>query len=107
MFIAEPPLHRSRRAELPHRALALGPDGEALRRPGMADVRVREPAVDGTAETPPRRDAEVAAPAQGAPPEPGELVAERLQRSAVPGHPVVAGVPEEHRAQVGALPGNR
>src|SRR5271157_1857995 len=106
-MVAHNPLHRSRRAELPHRALALGDDAEALRRPGMADVRNREPAADVTPETLPRGDAAIATSAQAASPEPAELVPERQQRSTVPRHAVVASVSENDRAQVGTLLGNR
>jgi len=63
MFLAEHLLHRSRRAELPHRALALGHDGEALESPGMADTRKREPAADVALESHPGRDTAVAASA--------------------------------------------
>ena len=45
-MVAHNPLHISRRAALPHRAPALGSDGEASPRVGMADTRRRKPAVD-------------------------------------------------------------
>jgi hypothetical protein len=37
------PPHRSRRAELPHRAPASGDDAKSLFRPGVADAGGREP----------------------------------------------------------------
>lgn len=44
--VAHDPLHGSRRAELPHRALALGNDAKTRQRIGMTDIRGRQPAAD-------------------------------------------------------------
>ena len=40
--VARRPPHRSRRAELPHRALALDDDEKPLFRPGVLDARIRQ-----------------------------------------------------------------
>lgn len=100
MIIADHPLHRSGQAALPHPAPALGHDVEALQRPGMADVRMREPTADVWQEALPRNDMAVATSSQAAPPEPPELAAESPQRGAVAGSAVVANVAGQHRAQV-------
>jgi hypothetical protein len=75
MVIADHPLHGSRRAELPHRALALGHDVEALLRPGMANVRTREPAAGVAPEPHPGRQVAIATSTEGTSPVPGELAA--------------------------------
>ena len=46
MTITDHPLHRSRRAALPHRAPALGEDAKALQRIGMADSGRRQAEAD-------------------------------------------------------------
>jgi hypothetical protein len=66
MTIADHLLHGSGRAAPPDPALALGRDAEALRRPGIPDQRMREPASGVRLKTHPGQDATIAAPAQGA-----------------------------------------
>jgi hypothetical protein len=45
MPVTQLPPHRSRRAALPHRAPAWGPDAQALRRRRVKDARCGEPVV--------------------------------------------------------------
>jgi hypothetical protein len=78
MPIAEHPLHRSRRAALPHRAPALGHDAKSLRWPRMADACGWNPAGNVAAQALPIRRTAVAASPQRAAPEPAELVAKDL-----------------------------
>ncbi len=82
-MIAHSPLHRSRRAALPHRAPALGDDAKPLRW-RMA----------------------IATSPEGSSPMPPELVTEALQCCPVAGHAVVADVTGQGGAQVLPLLGD-
>ena len=86
---ARPP-HRSRRAGLPHRTPALGPDGQALVGIGMQDARGWKPETAETVGTRPTGLAFVAAATEDPPPQPLDLPAERTQPTRDPGNRVVA-----------------
>jgi len=105
-MIAHNPLHGSGQAELPHPALALGKDAHAAERIGMTDGRQWQPAVDETPHTVPKDATVLAAPRQGAMPEPSNLVPKEPQRRCVHGHPVVADMSTHHRLQPRTLFGD-
>src|SRR5690606_3826699 len=105
-MIAHSPLHRSRRAALPHRAPALGDDAKPLRRPGVADARGGKPAGDVAVETFPGWRMAVATSPECSSPMPPELVAEALQCCPVAGHAVVADVTGQDGAQILPLLGD-
>ena len=103
MTIADHPLHGSGRAALPHPALALGRDGEAHPRIGMADTWSREPAGDVCAHAAPRQMITLTPATQNAPPELGHRFPKRVQRGAVARDTVVPVVPQDDRSQIRAL----
>ena len=72
----------------------------------MADGRQWQPAVDETPHAVPEDAAILAAPRQGALPEPADSEAKERQRRGVHGHPIVADVSTHHRLQPLALFGN-
>src|SRR5512138_286159 len=102
-MIAHAPLHRSGQAELPHPALASGRDAVALVGPGMVDADGRDPAVDVPIDSFPRDVVGLAASPERVAPEPDHAVSKRPELRTVAGHSVVAKVPVDDAAQVGAL----
>src|SRR2546428_368068 len=70
IMVTHNPLHRSRRAALPHRAPALGDDAEASPRIRVADTRGRKPAVHVAMEPLHREAMFLAAAAERATPQP-------------------------------------
>src|SRR5712692_3906883 len=102
-MVAHNPLHRSRRAALPHRAPALGDDVEASPWIGMADTRGRQPAVDVSIHPLPREAVFLTAAPERAAPQSSDLTTEGDESPAVQRHAVVAHVPGHDRAQIRAL----
>ena len=72
----------------------------------MTDGWQWQPAGDEAPHTFPEETAILAAPRQGALPEPSDAEAKDLQRRRVHGHPIVADVSTHHRLQPLALFGN-
>src|SRR5215469_2418280 len=101
--LAGGPPHRSRRAELPHRAPASGPGVEARVWVGMRDAGSREPSVLVPVHPLPGHRGALAAAPQRLVPVPGYLAAEGRYRPEVPGHRVVRHVPAYHAGQPAAL----
>jgi hypothetical protein len=102
-MVTHNPLHRSRRAALPHRAPTLGDDGEADPGIRMTDTRGRKPAIHITSESLPWEAVLLAAASERATPKPPDLLPEDAESPAIQRHAVVAHVPHHDRAQVGAL----
>lgn len=92
----------SRRAELPHRALASGRDAQALLGPGVVDAGHREPVSRPAVHPSPTGVGLVAATRERAIPQDDELIAEGSQSTMVVGHVVVVRVPAQHAAQPAA-----
>ena len=103
MPVTQHPLHRSVRAELPHTAPALGDDDQTLVGVRVADMGNRQPVRDQAMHSTPRQVMGLAAPAQGAMPQPPDLEAEHAQPGPVIGYPEVPAMSGHHRAQVLAL----
>ena len=92
MTITSHPLHRSRRAELPHRALASGDDGQALVGVGLGDSRSGQETFRPDAEAPAQflcASVPLAAAPQRAVPEPVHSMSKQAQRRTVSGHSVI------------------
>ena len=102
MTVAHHPLHRSGRAALPHPALALGEDAKAHQRVRMTHCRGRKPPSDEPGHAVPREAGALTAPPQHAMPQTSDRPAEGAERRGVQGHAVVAHMPPDDRAQVGA-----
>ena len=102
-MIAHDPLHRSGQAELPHPALALGRDAIALVGPRVVDADGRDPSVDVPIHSFPRDAVGLTSSPKRVPPEPDRAVSKRPELRAIARHPVVAEVPVDDAAQVGAL----
>src|SRR5438093_2580781 len=102
-MVTHNPLHRSRRAALPHRALALGDDAEASPRIRVANMRGRKPAVR-VANEPLHREAMLLAAAAKCPePQPPHGATKGDESPTVQRHAEVADVPHYDRAQIRAL----
>src|SRR4029077_14670064 len=97
--IANDPLHRSGRADLPHPALTLGDDAKTAERIGMTDSWWWQPALNQAPHPVPSDTALLAASRKHAVPSPAHLSPEGAQRRAIHGHPVVAGMPTNTRAK--------
>ena len=89
MPVTQHPLHRSVRAELLHTAPALGDDDQTLVGVWVADVGSRQPVIYQSMHSTPWQVMGLAAPAQGAMPQPPYLEAERAQPCPIVGHAVV------------------
>src|SRR3990172_12371043 len=98
-MIAHNPLHRSQRAGLPHWALASGDNAKSPQGIGMANARRGQPAPNEPPHPLPGDPSGLATPPQRTTPESPNLEAEREQRRAVHGHPVVPQMPLHDRAQ--------
>src|SRR5712691_3853217 len=98
-MIAHNPLHRSQRAGLPHWALALGDNAKSPQGIGMANARRGQPALNEPPHPLPGDPSGLATPPQRTTPESPNLEAEREQRRAVHGYPVVPQMPLHDRAQ--------
>ena len=94
--LADGPPHRSRRAELPHRAPASGSGGEAVRREGMQDADSGQPPCSDPVHSGPVHPVALAAASQRLEPVQGDLVPEGRHRVGVAGHGVVRGVALQH-----------
>src|SRR5437870_7005587 len=97
--IAHDPLHRSGRADFPHPALTLGEDAQTAERIGMTDSRWWQPAVYQAPHPVPSDTALLAASRKRAVPSPAHLSPESTQRRAIHGHPIVAGMHTNNRAE--------
>src|SRR5215469_14990128 len=82
-------------------------DGEAITRPGMKDIRFREPVVHQLRHPFPRYPILLAAPPQRAPPEVGDMVSEDFHRLSVGRHCVVVEVASDDPPQPFPLFGDR
>src|SRR5580700_8839804 len=102
-MIAYDPLHRSGRAELPHPAPTLGEDAQAHERIRMTDTSRGKPSRDIAPHAAPRQVDTLATTAQHRRPQVTRRLAKRGQRRAVHGHPVIAEVAQQDRAQVRPL----
>jgi hypothetical protein len=71
------PPHRSQRAELPHWALTLGSDAQALIGIRMTDSRLRKEPLSQSVHSRPQVTASLASPPQGEIPEPQHLKSKR------------------------------
>ena len=93
------PPHRSRRAELPHRAPASGDDAKPLFRIGTHDFRARQPPVDDLIHPPPPGLRLVAAAVEPRLPELADPPVEAHHRGQVARHRMVAVLPAHHCPQ--------
>ena len=103
MPVTQHPLNRSVHAELPHTALASGRDDQTLVRVRVADVGHGQPMRHQAIHAAPSQTTALAAAAQRAMPQPGDLMAECPQPRAVARHAEVPAMPSDHRPQVLAL----
>ena len=106
-MIAHDPLHRSGRAELPHPAPTLGEDAQAHERIRMTNTSRWEPSRKIAPHAAPRQVVTLTATAQDRPPEIAHGFAKSAQSRTVHGHPVIAEVTQQDRAQVRSLFPNR
>src|ERR1700693_2041399 len=97
------PYVRLSRIRLPPRVS----DGKALARPGVKDDRFREPGVHELRDPLPGAPILLAATPQGAPPEVGDMVPERVQCLTVGRHCMVVEVPADDLTQPFPLLGDR
>src|SRR3989442_5785091 len=81
IMVTHNPLHRSRRAALPHRAPALGSDGKAVPGIRVADTRGRKPAVDIAVHPLPREVVSLTATPERAVPQSPHFQTEGADRS--------------------------
>ena len=102
MGSARPP-HRTRRAELPHRAPTSGPGVEPLGRPRMQDVSARQPAVRESGGPTPTRSVTLAPAPKRLVPVPDDLFAVLLDGRAIGRDRVVVQVSLHHATQPFAL----
>jgi hypothetical protein len=102
-MIAHDPLHRSGRAELPHPAPTLGEDAQAHERIRMTNTSRWKPSRNIAPHAAPRQVVTLAATSQYRPPQVTRRLAKSAQRRAVHGHPVIAEMPQQDRAQVRSL----
>src|SRR5580700_5958735 len=102
-MIAHDPLHRSGRAELPHPAPTLGEDAQAHERIRMTNTSRWKPSRNIAPHAAPGQVVTLAATSQYRPPQVTRRLAKSAQRRAVQGHPVIAEMPQQDRAQVRSL----
>jgi len=102
-MITHDPLHRSGRAELPHPAPTLGTDAETLEGIRMADASGRKPPGEVPCHPLPGQMISLATATQHAPPDAADCQPVSADGSTVQGHAVVAHMPENDRAHIGAL----
>src|SRR5262252_8066148 len=102
-MIAHDPLHKAGRAALPHPASTLGKNAQAHERIGMTDTSRRKPSRKVAPHTAPRQVVTLAATAKDRAPQIPHCPAEGAQRRAIHGHPVIAEVTQQDRAQVRSL----
>src|SRR5438309_9244987 len=98
-MIAHNPRHGDGQAGVPHPAVALGEDADAMQGIGMTDRRRRQPASDEAPHAIPKHAAFVARPQKRAMPEPPYLEPKNPQRVLVLRHTVIPDVPTYHRLQ--------
>src|SRR5512132_4306963 len=101
--IARRPPLRSRRAELPHRAPALGHDAEPHVGKRMAKARGWQPEVGQSFHTLPGQPAGLTPPPERAAPVPADMAIERVDRPAVGGNGKVIEETAHHPLQVEPL----
>lgn len=99
MTIADHPLHRSGRADVPHPALTLGHDAKSPQGIGMTHARRGQPAVNKPPHPVPGHAAVLTPPRERAMPEAAHLKPKDVQRVAVCGHAVMADVPTDDCTQ--------
>jgi len=98
-MVAHDPLQGSGQAAFPHPALTSGSDAKALQRKRMIDSRRREPTVSQPPHAVPGDPAILAAPRQGALPEPRHLRPEQEERRIVQRDTEVSHMTADYRAQ--------
>src|SRR5215475_4311163 len=103
MPVTQHPPHRSRRAVLPHRALASGRDAQALRRIRMQDMGYGQPALRQGVHARPCHPVPLTAAAERLTPVAHDRLAKHFEQTAIAGHSIVPIVPQEHALQPGAL----
>src|SRR6266851_4400704 len=99
IMVAHNPLHGSGRAGFPHPALASGDDAKAAQGIGVTDADRRPPAINQPPHAVPEDPAVLTTSRQRAMPEPARVEPKQVERRSVHGHPVVADVSLDHRAQ--------
>ena len=102
-MITHSPLHRAGRAALPHPAPTLGEHAQAHERIRMTNLSRRKPFRNVAPHAAPRQVVTLAATAQHRPPQITDCLAKSAQRRAVHGHPVVAEMTHQDRAQIRSL----
>jgi len=99
-MIAHGPLHRSGQAELQHPAPTLGKDAQAHEKIRMTNTSRWEPSRKIALHAAPRQVVTLAPTAQNRPPQIAHCFAKSAQGRAVHGHPVIAEMAQQDRAQV-------
>src|SRR5262245_7868150 len=102
-MVTHNPLHRSRRAALPHRAPALGHDVEACPGIWMADAGGGQPAIQMLPHALAREAVFLTAAAKSPVPQSSDRPTKDADGPAVQRHPKIADVPGHDCAHVGAL----
>jgi hypothetical protein len=103
MRVTPHPPHRSRRAGLPHRALALGNNAKTYQRVRMADTRQGNPPGNQALHPSPRQVVFVAAAPQHLHPQSTVLFPKHTDGRAVHWHAIVARVAPDHRSEMPPL----
>src|SRR6266851_1798992 len=98
-MVAHNPLHGSGQAGFPHPALASGDDAKAAQGIGVTDADRRQPAINQPPHAVPQDPAVLTTSRKRAMPEPARVEPKQVERRSVHGHPVVADVSLDHRAQ--------
>src|SRR6266851_9974105 len=105
--IAGRPLHRSRRAALPHRAPALRHDRKQRRHRRVDDAGTRYPSLNQAMHPIPPHRAFLAASRQRVVPQPAHFIAKPADGPPVAGHAVVLAMAAYHGGQILAYLGDR
>ena len=98
--LAGGPPHRTRRAELPHRALALGNNAQALHRIGVMELGFREPPLRNLVHLLPGGAMALTAPPQRAALQPNVPITKHAQHDQIARDPVVTVMPAHDTAVV-------
>jgi len=104
---ANRPPHRSQRAELPHWALILGPDGKALLRPRMNNAGSRKPLLRESIHPHPVEAAALAASPKRLEPAVRNLSPEHVEHLDVSWHAVIRVMTAQHGTEPFSLRDDR
>jgi hypothetical protein len=107
MRVSPHPPHRSRRAELPHRALASGHDAKTNLWIGVANSGGRKPLGNQTLHPFPPQAVLLAAASQNLHPHPADFPMEDCDAPCIRGNSEVAGVAGDQRSQIRPLSWHR